>query len=165
MAPVTGPEASVGFKLAQVYLISATLGYRFNPLFLPADTKITPQAVNVSIGLETSSDGISSHVRVGVATNREDGDRNAIYDFAVEIGAIVTEVDRVKFPDALLLEHVAAMIFPFLRETVANLTMRGRFGIVWLNPFDVRSAILSLTQQQQQQQAQALADLIARQQV
>jgi preprotein translocase subunit SecB len=28
------------------------------------------------------------------------------------------------------------MLYPFLREAVANLTGRGRFGPVWLNPFN-----------------------------
>jgi preprotein translocase subunit SecB len=27
-----------------------------------------------------------------------------------------------------------AVLFPFVREAVANITMRGRFGPVWLNP-------------------------------
>ena len=32
-----------------------------------------------------------------------------------------------------------ALLYPFVREAFANLTLRGRFGPVWLNPFNVRA--------------------------
>lgn len=127
------------FKLAQMFLLNAAFAYRVNPFSLPPNAPIKPQRINVSMGLETSTDNTASVVRVIVEADRDDED--ALYLFGVEIGAVVHEVDREKFPDSALMEAVATMIFPFVRETVANLTMRGRFGVVWLNPFDVRAAL------------------------
>ena len=28
------------------------------------------------------------------------------------------------------------MLYPFVRETLANITSRGRFGSIWLKPFN-----------------------------
>lgn len=36
-----------------------------------------------------------------------------------------------------------ALLFPFIRETIANLTARGRFGPVWLNPVNVVALMAS----------------------
>jgi preprotein translocase subunit SecB len=62
--------------------------------------------------------------------------------------AVVHQVDRARFPDQQLVEVVGAMLYPFIREVVANLTIRGRFGPVWLNPFNLRGAIQAAVQQQ-----------------
>lgn len=34
-----------------------------------------------------------------------------------------------------------SLLYPFLREAVANLTQRGRFGPVWLSPLNVAAAV------------------------
>jgi hypothetical protein len=34
-----------------------------------------------------------------------------------------------------------SMVFPFVREAIANLTMRGRFGPVWIDPLNVQAIV------------------------
>ena len=143
-------SSAPAFKLAQMFLLNAHFAYLVNPFSLPPNTPIKPQRINVSMGLETSTDNTASVVRVIVEADRDDED--ALYFFGVEIGAVVQDVDREKFPDSALVEAVATMIFPFLRETVANLTMRGRFGVVWLSPFEVQAALREGLEAQEAQQ-------------
>ena len=38
-------------------------------------------------------------------------------------------------------------LFPFVREAIANITMRGRFGPLWLNPIDVRASVKELVEE------------------
>jgi len=38
----------------------------------------------------------------------------------------------------------AALLYPFVRQVVADLTSRGRFGPVWLNPMNVTAVPLSV---------------------
>jgi preprotein translocase subunit SecB len=78
---------------------------------------------------------------LGVTTDPQDGDENGLYDFTIEYAAVIDRIAREKFTENELAEIVATMTFPFLREAVANITSRGRFGPVWLNPFNVHEAI------------------------
>lgn len=129
------------FRLAQIFLIEAAFGHRGNPLLKPADTKVQPQKINVGMQLQHMNDGSASQVIVTVQTNPEDGDPNALYDFHVVMSALVESVDRERFDDKYIIGALTTMVFPFLRELVANLTVRGRFGVVWLNPFNVQKAL------------------------
>jgi hypothetical protein len=39
----------------------------------------------------------------------------------------------------------AALLYPFVRQVVADLTWRGRFGPVWLNPMNVAAMPLTVS--------------------
>ena len=134
------PDQQVAFRVAQIYLVRAAMGYRVEPLSLPPQTPLKPQPIQLSIA-STELEGVggaATHIAVRVTTNPQDGDANALYDFAVDYAAIVRDVDKEKFPEDKLVRVVGAMLLPFVREAVANLTMRGRFGPVWLNPLSVQ---------------------------
>lgn len=134
-------ERKPKFQIAQIFVQHAGFQHRRPPLSIPGDSKLAPQEINVHIGFGNLNNGDAAHVVVGVETNPEDGDEKALYDFSVEYAAIVHDIDRTTFPDEQLAEVVAAMLVPFVRELVANITSRGRFGPVWINPFNVRAAV------------------------
>ncbi len=141
------------FKVGQVFLQGAAFAHRRPPLGLPADTPHHPQQINVTMGMLNLNNGEASQVVVAVTTVPDDGDEKALYDFQVEMCAVVYEIDRITFPDQQLAEVVAVMLYPFIREAVANITGRGRFGPIWLNPFNVRKAMADALVAQQAAQA------------
>jgi preprotein translocase subunit SecB len=132
------------FQLGQVFLQRCAFQHRREPLALPPDTKLEPQEINIQLGFANLNNGEAARVMVLVTTNPEDGDEKALYDFMVEMVAIVHNIDHEAFPDRQLAEVVAAMIYPFAREAVANLTTRGRFGPVWLNPINIRTVMRNM---------------------
>jgi preprotein translocase subunit SecB len=139
------------FRLAQIYLESAAFGHRVDPISLPQDTLIKPQRIGVRFTLEHLNDGAASRVRVIIESDNEE--EGALYQFGVEMAALVVDVNRTLFPDPQLIEAVATMIFPFVREAIANLTTRGRFGPVWINPFDIRNTLHNAIQRKAEQEA------------
>jgi preprotein translocase subunit SecB len=63
---------------------------------------------------------------------------DAVYNFEVQVAAIVVAdpgEENMK-PIEYATTHAGSMLYPFAREAVANLTGRGRFGPVWLRPFN-----------------------------
>ncbi len=138
---MTDTAAPPAFRVAQIFMLGAMFRHRGNPLARPPATAVGPQQIAVSIGMEQLNDGEAFQVRVAVSTNPEDGDEKAVYDFGLEYAALVDRVDRERFANGELAEIVATMTFPFLREAVANITSRGRFGPIWLNPFNVHEAL------------------------
>jgi preprotein translocase subunit SecB len=137
----TTPSPAPAFRLGQIFLVEAALGYRIDPITVPDNTGVKPQKISVAFEMRHINGGEATQVAVAVTTTPELNEPDALYDFHVKIAALIDQVDRTKWPDNLLAEAVATMIFPFVRETVANLTQRGRFGPVWINPFNVREAL------------------------
>ena len=43
--------------------------------------------------------------------------------------------------EAYLKSNGWALLFPFVREALANLTGRGRFGPIWMNPVNVLALV------------------------
>lgn len=62
------------------------------------------------------------------------------YVFDVAMGAIVhADAGEANYaPEQYVTTAGVTLLFPFLREAVANLTMRGLFGAIWIPPFNVR---------------------------
>ncbi len=137
-SPDTG-ATNRAFTIGQIYLIRASFSHRGQQLMRPAGTSVSPQRIHVGIGLDNLNNGAASQIRVSVKS--DSSDENALYDFDIEYAAIVEQVDRENWPDRVLAEHVAAQLFPFAREVIANITGRGRFGPVWVNPFNLREAL------------------------
>jgi preprotein translocase subunit SecB len=128
--------------LSQIFLLSATFSHRGEPLSFLVETPQKPQRINVQFMLRDLNAGEAAQVLIKVASDPT-VEEEALYDFAVEVTAIVGKgPDGADAPaPQVLLEIGASLLFPFVREAVANITGRGRFGPVWLNPFNVRAAI------------------------
>ena len=131
------------FNVAQVFLAHATFQHRGDSLARPKGTPHHPQRINVGMGAQDANEAKATIVTIAIDTDPNDGDDKALYDFSIRMVGIVDNVDRTAFTDQQLLEIVATIMFPFVREAVANLTGRGRFGPVWLNPFNVHDAVHS----------------------
>jgi preprotein translocase subunit SecB len=138
--------ATKTFQIAQIYLLRAEFAYRTpNPLALPPESKVQEQSIQIYAAFDrlepdNANTPPAAQVRLRVATDRDDRDAKALYDFDVEIAGLLYEVDR-EMPEHTLVRNTAWILFPFLRETVANLTMRGRFGTIWLRPMDMNSLL------------------------
>ncbi len=75
-------------------------------------------------------------VRMVVKT---DNDANPHYEFDVIVAATISVEDgaeNMSIEEYALGGSGRALLYPFAREAVANLTGRGRFGPLWLHPFN-----------------------------
>lgn len=127
-----------GLQFDQIFLMSAHFEHRPDALSLPPNTPIETR-VKVDITAGQSEDKSRGLLTVSVSTVDE-SERGSLYRFQVTMGALVS-VDAAAPNleiDKYLGSQGPASMFPFLREAVANLTGRGRFGPVWLRPLNLK---------------------------
>lgn len=126
-----------GIRLDQVYLESAEFKHRPDFLSMPLQPAPGPLDVQMKLEFRTSADGNSGAIRMTVFTQGE-----GHYRFSIVVGAILSIVPGHE--NMSIQEYVnagaAALLYPFAREVVANVTGRGRFGPVWLHPFNFMAA-------------------------
>lgn len=126
-----------GLEIEQIFLSVAHFEHRKDALSLPANTQVQLD-VEIMVTRGVSQDESRGMLTVEVAT-REDAD--PIYRLRVAMVGLV-RVDAAA-PNMGIGEFLSnsgpAFIFPFLREAVANLTSRGRFGPVWLRPINLNA--------------------------
>ncbi len=123
-----------GIKINQVFLESAAFEHRPDFLTLPADTVVeldTQLSIEFMIDPGDASRGA---IRATAFTTDE-----GLYRFRISVGAIIEQDAANK--NFTLDEYIAtsstALLVPFLREAVANITGRGRFGPIWIHPMNV----------------------------
>ncbi|MBI2401570.1 MAG: protein-export chaperone SecB [Gemmatimonadetes bacterium] len=122
-----------GIKIGQIFLEEAHFNHRADYLNLPPSTPVSVGDVHVQVQTGLSADLKRGLVRVRVSTIPGS---KPMYELRVAMTALVT-VDEAapNMPlDRYLASSGAALLFPFVRELVANLTWRGRFGPLWLSP-------------------------------
>lgn len=129
-----------GIRIGQIVVEYAHFGHRDDYLTLPASTPVgsLPLAIKSTYGL--SPDKTQAAIRVELTTDENKG---ALY--LVNL-AIVGLVQVSEGEENMPLERYAVLsgvvtLFPFVRELVANLTGRGRFGPVWLHPVNLAAAM------------------------
>jgi len=122
-----------GLQIAQVLLLTAHFSHREDALALVANTAIENLTVQIEAKVAGKSGDPVAVVRLRVFTEKNP---EHLYNFDVEIAAVITHVPGEENLDPF--EYARSMgpaaFFPFLREAVANITMKGRFGAVWLKP-------------------------------
>jgi preprotein translocase subunit SecB len=125
-----------GIQVAQILLEHVQFSHRDDFLSLPLSTPPVVGNVNVQVETGLSPDAKTGLVRVQVWTVPEN---KPIYNFRVSMTALVA-VDQTA-PNMPLNTYLAgpgaALLYPFVREVVADLTWRARFGPVWLSPTNV----------------------------
>jgi len=138
-------KATPGLQIDQIFLVKAEFGHREDFLSLPPNSPIGEINLNVQAKLRLKSDRSAAALLIGVRTNPPD---NSLYSLDVEMMALIRAVEPE--PAIPPLEYAAtagvSALYPFLREVVANLTMRGRFGPIWLKPVNVRKMTADLLQ-------------------
>lgn len=125
-----------GIQIGQIFLEHVFFSHRDDSLSLPISTPAVVGNVNVQVESGISPDEKTGIVRVQVWTVDEN---KPIYNIRVVMTALV-QVDPAA-PNMPLSRYLsgpaAALLYPFVRQVVADLTWRGRFGPVWLSPTNV----------------------------
>jgi len=123
----------------QVFLESAMMQHRDDYLDIPVDTTAIVGDVLLALELLKSADETSGLVRLAVKT---DIAQRPIYNFEVRMVALVG-TDEGSKNNMTIQEFLdgpgVPLLYPFVREAVAGLTLRGRFGPVWLSLVNVAS--------------------------
>lgn len=132
-----------GLEIVSIFLESARFAHREDALGIPANTEHPSTSVDIAIRLIDAPDGKNSVIGLRVTTENQP---DALYHFSIEVMAVVQALaGEENLPPAEYVRTAGiATLYPFLREAVANLTMRGRFGPVWLNPFNVQAMVQEL---------------------
>jgi len=122
-----------GIRVAQVYMSHAQFAHSEHSHALPADTAIPAGNLAINFRSGVTPDALKGFVAVRVESASGD---SALYQFSVEYMAFFeADPDRPNLDLRTFVQlNGAAFLFPFLREAVANLTQRGRFGPVWIQP-------------------------------
>ena len=129
-------EKQPGITINQIFLNKAHLEHSVESLALPPNTPVGDHELTVTVSTGFSEDGKQGVATVTVQTT---ADSAGLYRFVVEmVGLAGIEEGQENIP---ITEYVSNILpptmFPFLREAIANLTGRGRFGSVWLKPVNL----------------------------
>jgi preprotein translocase subunit SecB len=126
------PTKAPGIRISQIFLARALFEHSAEALELPPTTPLgeVDTLLNVSAAMDQNERiGMFS---VAVETNPES---KGLYRFHMEIAAVVECDADSNMP---LREYLRTAgpptLYPFVREAIANITGRGRFGPVWLHP-------------------------------
>jgi len=118
--------------------------FNHTPHSMLETTERTARVGEVRISMQTGStdDGRDGMVRLTAASREEE---KPDYDFHVTMLALLhTKEGSTVDPTSPAFQALGVhMLFPYLREAVASITMRGRFGLVTIAPFDVRKLLSS----------------------
>jgi preprotein translocase subunit SecB len=137
------PTKQPGVKIAQILLERVAFRHRDDYLIVPTPS---PEAIIGTINIQVES-GLSDDQKTGLVRMRVQTipENRPYYELDVAMAALVM-VDEAA-PNMPLERYFttsgAALLYPFVRQLVADLTWRGRFGPVWLNPLNV--AAIQLT--------------------
>lgn len=140
---MTDRAAAPGIKLHTVFLNSAHFKHLTDPL-LPKRAKVVEDAGNADlvVSVAISPEGLAA---VRARISNDPNDPTSRYEYSLELIALFSADPRT--PNMPLreyaLHHGPGLLFPFAREAVANLTARGQFGAVWLNPLNLLQIVQS----------------------
>ncbi|MGQ0640131.1 MAG: protein-export chaperone SecB [Gemmatimonadaceae bacterium] len=117
----------------------ARFDQRADALSLPPTTDVGDLPISLSGEWGVEEDGRTGIIRLRASTPEN---ANLLYIFDIEVGMLVSVIPG---QENLSVEEYArdigpATLFPFLREAVAGITMRGRFGPIWLRPMNFIAA-------------------------
>lgn len=133
---MTDTSKQPGIEIAQIFLERVSFSHRDDYLLISASTKPNVGEVNIQIERGLSKDSTKGLLRVTVGTVPEN---NPVYNFEVSmVGLFKTKEGDENLPlnDFLRVNGVATL-YPFLRQAVAEITLKGRFGPIWMSPFNV----------------------------
>jgi len=143
--PVAAEAVDVGIKIVQVFLETVQFTHRSDALSLPAETKPNVGNLKLQVELGLTSDEKRGYINLEART---DPSLSPVYNFEIGMVCLVALEEREGTPKLSLREFLDSpaainIVYPFLREAVANVTQRGRFGPVWMNLVDPKAFGLS----------------------
>jgi preprotein translocase subunit SecB len=126
---------AISFKLAQVFVDGVSFSHREDALQIPPNAPPPVGEVTISVAVGISDEGAKGLVRITVATRPEN---QPIYRVEISIvGAFeVAGTPNVESLRSFLTTMAPHMLYPFVREAFAGVTGRGRFGPIYLAPFN-----------------------------
>lgn len=127
-------------RISQIFLERASLTHREDFLSFPPNTQLSAE---VEISLEVGLSEDKSRARIQLRARSHPGAED-LYNFDVLLTALVEREGAGNMPlERYLANNASVMVFPFLREAVANLTGRGRFGPLWIRPTNLLAQVES----------------------
>ena len=145
-------EGATGIRLGQIFLASVNFTHRPDFLQVSPRTDIGEIGVDVTIEILRAEEGKKGLIRYIVQTR---DDQDPVYRFRVEMLGLVERTEPQANPQEFLVKSGAFVLYPFVREAVANLTARGRFGPIWLKPLN----FVALAKQGKEAVAQIAAEM------
>ena len=126
-----------GLRVDQVFLRAVLFQHREDALSLPPNTSVGEMAVTVTMQTGITEAGTAGFVGIRVDS---DNTSNPLYRFSLDMVTLVSEEESSKnFPvEDFLRKNGPALLYPFVREALASITARGRFGPIYLKPFNMR---------------------------
>jgi preprotein translocase subunit SecB len=129
-----------GIQISQVFLEKAEFSHRGDALALPPNTSVGSPTMSMQFEAGVQPDNRVAFVRVRAHTVLAE---QPLYNIDVMMTALVeAPPGQENMP---LQEYVMgsgpAMVYSFVRQMVADLTWRGRFGPIWLPPTNVRAVL------------------------
>lgn len=137
-------------RIAQVFVSSVGFSHREDALSLPHQTDLGNVSFAVNVEVATAPKGDQGLIRIILQTKPEE---KPLYSIRVEMIGMVVGEDPTESTLAqdYLVNSGAFMMYPFLREFIANLTTRGRFGPLWIRPINFKK----IAEEMQQNMAQS----------
>lgn len=120
-------------RIAQIFLGRTLFEYTSNPLERAPNEPISEAGTNVQISIGMDDTQTRGVISVVVSSTPESA---SPYRFQLEMLGVMERLEG----DTDLREYLATAgpptLYPFIREAVANITGRGRFGPIWLAPIN-----------------------------
>jgi preprotein translocase subunit SecB len=137
------PSKDPGIQIVKMFIDTCVFGHQPDSLMLPenAAPKITGFDTEVSLK-EMGDRGIC---QVILSTHP-----GSSYELKLGMTALVRVIpgqENMTIREYLASGNCVAALFPFLREAIANITGRGRFGPVFLDPINIREFAKQLQSQ------------------
>ena len=100
------------------------------------------------LGMGATEDGRAARTRLTVGSDPNDTTHPYIFLVRMVVAVSATDAPSAVTPVGFAQANAVALLVPFVREVIANLTMRGRFGPVWVNPVNLSAVLLAAAQHQ-----------------
>jgi preprotein translocase subunit SecB len=129
-----------GIRIAEIILERAEFSHREDFLSHPRDTKVD---LSLQYSFTSGVTPDKAHAVAWIDVKTEDS--SSLYDVAFRMVALLdAEVQPPNFPmEEYVNLNAWVMLFPFLREAIANLTGRGRFGPILISPINIKALTAS----------------------
>ncbi len=134
------PTKPPGLQIGQIVLERVLLEHRADYMTLPHATPIASLPLRIHGQLALDQEKRNGVIRLTLETDRE---QQPLYVIELTLAALImVKAGEENMPiERYAMTAGIATLYPFLREAVANLTSRGRFGPIWLHPFNVRAQL------------------------
>jgi preprotein translocase subunit SecB len=146
-AELKGP----GIRVSQIFLEKAVFSHRGDVLTMPAGGRANLGRAAFTVQVGVTKDKKNGFARLGVKTETEgetDSEARPQYDIDVVVTGLISQTDPAGLPIEEFLRSGGAisLLYPFLREALTNLTIRGRFGPIYLDLVNVQELAAGLRQ-------------------